>query len=271
MRWGDGAETARRPSAASIAGSWLAQQGDRGMRCGNFLPTSQGGCDAAVAQQPRRRKDARRSTSKAARPPLPPALAGIVGPAPRLPPAPAAPPRSPEAPLDAAPLSARGRRHTLPAEQGGRRPQPQDSSDRATHWGCPPPPASPRPARPSSSASSSWPLSGGPRGASCPPQPRDSGRESRAEAPPSPPSPPQPLASRRGPLGEEEKEVVAFLEAASVKGADALRRAVKQLLLRWHPDKALLRSSDPSAVREESARVARVFCFLLEERERLGV
>lgn len=66
-----------------------------------------------------------------------------------------------------------------------------------------------------------------------------------------------------------EGKVTATLAAAKAQGPDAVRRAIKELLLKWHPDKAS-QGDSPEAVaaRAESTRVLR---HVLQERKRLGL
>mmetsp|Transcript_57672 Transcript_57672/g.100970 ORF Transcript_57672/g.100970 Transcript_57672/m.100970 type:complete len:384 (-) Transcript_57672:198-1349(-) len=66
-----------------------------------------------------------------------------------------------------------------------------------------------------------------------------------------------------------EVKVSATLAAAKAQGPDAVRRAIKELLLKWHPDKAP-QGDSPEAVaaRAESTRVLR---HVLQERKRLGL
>lgn len=66
-----------------------------------------------------------------------------------------------------------------------------------------------------------------------------------------------------------EREVAATLVAAKAGGPEALKAVLKQLLLKWHPDKAPQGDDKESvAIREEATRVLR---FILDERARLGV
>jgi len=70
---------------------------------------------------------------------------------------------------------------------------------------------------------------------------------------------------REGP----EAEVTRTLEAARGRGPDAVRKVLKQLLLKWHPDKALQgEGEDAAAAQAEATRVLR---FILQERERLCI
>ncbi|CAJ1435104.1 unnamed protein product [Effrenium voratum] len=72
------------------------------------------------------------------------------------------------------------------------------------------------------------------------------------------------------PLSGPEREVRTALEAAQDSGgADAGRQALKRLLLRWHPDKAL--QGDSSEAQAAQAEATRVLRFILQERERLGL
>lgn len=66
-----------------------------------------------------------------------------------------------------------------------------------------------------------------------------------------------------------EADVRAALTAAQAEGPGAARKVLKQLLLRWHPDKAI-QGDSPAAVaaQEEATRVLR---FVLQERKRLGL
>jgi len=76
----------------------------------------------------------------------------------------------------------------------------------------------------------------------------------------------QPAASV---LTGPEREVAGLLTAAKQRGPEALKGVLKQLLLKWHPDKAPQGDDQESvAKREEATRVLR---FVLQERERLGI
>lgn len=66
-----------------------------------------------------------------------------------------------------------------------------------------------------------------------------------------------------------EREVAGMLAAAQVAGPEALKAVLKQLLLKWHPDKAPQgNDKNSAAIREEATRVLR---FILNERERLAI
>lgn len=66
-----------------------------------------------------------------------------------------------------------------------------------------------------------------------------------------------------------EREVAAQLAAAQRAGPDTLKGVLKQLLLKWHPDKAP-QGDDQDAVRKRE-EATRVFRFVVQERERLGI
>jgi hypothetical protein len=69
--------------------------------------------------------------------------------------------------------------------------------------------------------------------------------------------------------GGTEAEVKAVLEDAMAEGPNAVRKALKKLLLRWHPDKFPQGDTcEETSAREEATRILR---FILNERERLGV
>jgi len=94
-------------------------------------------------------------------------------------------------------------------------------------------------------------------------------KQQHADAPPAKPS----TYDNRVPDLEmsiiPEAEVRAALTAAKAGGPCAIRKALKQLLLRWHPDKAPQNDSkEAAAARAESTRVLR---FILDERERLNL
>eukprot|EP00928_Gymnodinium_smaydae_P035352 TRINITY_DN24893_c0_g1_i1.p1 TRINITY_DN24893_c0_g1~~TRINITY_DN24893_c0_g1_i1.p1 ORF type:complete len:339 (+),score=50.63 TRINITY_DN24893_c0_g1_i1:42-1019(+) len=68
-----------------------------------------------------------------------------------------------------------------------------------------------------------------------------------------------------------ETEVSRVLEAAVALGPEEARKAVKMLLLKWHPDKAAAQldmGTDANAASDEAARVLR---FVLQERQRLNI
>eukprot|EP00929_Paragymnodinium_shiwhaense_P081752 TRINITY_DN42863_c0_g1_i1.p1 TRINITY_DN42863_c0_g1~~TRINITY_DN42863_c0_g1_i1.p1 ORF type:complete len:375 (+),score=61.19 TRINITY_DN42863_c0_g1_i1:149-1126(+) len=66
-----------------------------------------------------------------------------------------------------------------------------------------------------------------------------------------------------------EAEITAPLLAAKASGQAAVRKTLRRLLLRWHPDKAPQGDTpEEEAQRAESTRVMR---FVLQERERLGL
>lgn len=70
-------------------------------------------------------------------------------------------------------------------------------------------------------------------------------------------------------LAGPEREVTCWIATAQQAGPEALKAAFKQMLLKWHPDKAPQGDDrDAVAKREEATRVLR---FVLQERERLGV
>jgi len=66
-----------------------------------------------------------------------------------------------------------------------------------------------------------------------------------------------------------EAEVTATLTAAQANGPSAVRKALKRLLLRWHPDKAP--QGDGQEAVAAQAEATRVLRFILQERERLGI
>lgn len=67
---------------------------------------------------------------------------------------------------------------------------------------------------------------------------------------------------------QPEVEVTLALEAAKSQGVEELRRVVKQLLLRWHPDKVSKNHPDGIAALEEATRV---FRFVVDARGKLGI
>merc|ERR1711879_669346 len=67
---------------------------------------------------------------------------------------------------------------------------------------------------------------------------------------------------------QPEAEVTATLIAAQAQGPGAVRKALKKLLLRWHPDK--VQQGDSSEAVAAQAEATRVLRFILQERERLG-
>jgi hypothetical protein len=67
---------------------------------------------------------------------------------------------------------------------------------------------------------------------------------------------------------QTETEIVIALEAAKSQGTDELRRVMKQLLLRWHPDKVSKSLPDTAAALEEANRV---FRFVVDTRGKLGI
>lgn len=72
-----------------------------------------------------------------------------------------------------------------------------------------------------------------------------------------------------GALTGPEADVRAALSAAQTEGSAVARKVLKQLLLRWHPDKAPQGDSPVAiAAKEEATRVLR---FVLQERQRLGL
>lgn len=81
--------------------------------------------------------------------------------------------------------------------------------------------------------------------------------------------PPLPGSLQEAASPAPEIKVSAALAAAKAEGPEAVRRAVKELLLKWHPDKAP-QGDSPEAVaaRAESTRVLR---HVLQERKRLGL
>jgi len=66
-----------------------------------------------------------------------------------------------------------------------------------------------------------------------------------------------------------QADIASELVAARAQGPDAARRALKRLLLRWHPDKAP--QGDGLAAASARAEATRVLRFILDERERLGL
>ncbi|CAK0897475.1 unnamed protein product [Prorocentrum cordatum] len=67
-----------------------------------------------------------------------------------------------------------------------------------------------------------------------------------------------------------EADIAAALASAKASGPEAQRRVLKQLLLRWHPDKAA-RGGDAAAGNAALEEATRAFRFLMRERERLGL
>lgn len=71
------------------------------------------------------------------------------------------------------------------------------------------------------------------------------------------------------PRSSREAEITASLVDAKAQGPGSVRKTLKRLLLRWHPDKAPQGdTAEEAAVREEATQVLR---FLLQERERLAI
>lgn len=69
--------------------------------------------------------------------------------------------------------------------------------------------------------------------------------------------------------GGPEAQVSAILRAAQANGPSAVKKALKKLLLKWHPDK-VMQGTSAEAVHAQ-AEATRVLRFILQERERLGI
>lgn len=76
-------------------------------------------------------------------------------------------------------------------------------------------------------------------------------------------------AAGRGLSGPEAEVTASLTTALAAGGQEAGRHALKRLLLRWHPDKAM--HGDGPEAADAQAEATRVLRFILQERERLGL
>jgi len=77
------------------------------------------------------------------------------------------------------------------------------------------------------------------------------------------------IETSNGAVAQHEAQVTAALNSAQSAGPKVVRKVLRQLLLRWHPDKAPQgESRSEKAAREVSTQVLR---HILKERERLGL